>query len=44
MSEDKLNPPYNELIGDIFKKVYKKRGMDNLVGQGKPLPLRVLFW
>lgn len=38
MSDDKLNPPYNDLIGDILKEYTKKGGMDNLTGQGKPLP------
>ncbi len=38
MSEDKLNPPYNDLIGDILKEYTKKGGMDNLAGHGKPLP------
>jgi len=37
MSDDKLNPPYNDLIGDILKEYTKKGGMDNLKGQGKPL-------
>lgn len=37
MSDDKLNPPYNDLIGDILKEYTKKGGMDNLPGQGKPL-------
>ncbi|MBO0586292.1 DUF1992 domain-containing protein [Sporosarcina sp. E16_8] len=37
MSDDKLNPPYNDLIGDILKEYTKKGGMDNLAGQGKPL-------
>jgi hypothetical protein len=37
MSNDKLDPPYNDLIGDILKEYTKKGGMDNLAGQGKPL-------
>lgn len=37
MSNDKLNPPYNDLIGDILKEYTKKGGMDNLAGHGKPL-------
>jgi len=37
MSDDKLNPPYNDLIGDILKEYTKKGGMDNLAGHGKPL-------
>lgn len=37
MSDEKLNPPYNDLIGDILKEYTKKGGMDNLAGQGKPL-------
>jgi len=37
MSDDKLNPPYNDLIGDILKEYTKKGGMDNLPGHGKPL-------
>lgn len=37
MSDDKLTPPYNDLIGDILKEYTKKGGMDNLAGQGKPL-------
>ena len=32
MNEDKLNPPYNDLIGDILKEYTKKGGMDNLAG------------
>ena len=37
MSNDKLNPPYNDLMGDILKKHAQDGGMDNLKGQGKPL-------
>jgi hypothetical protein len=37
MSDDNLNPPYNDLIGDILKEYTKKGGMDNLPGHGKPL-------
>lgn len=37
MRDDKLNPPYNDLIGDILKEYSKKGGMDNLAGRGKPL-------
>lgn len=37
MSENKLNPPYNDLIGDILKEYTKSGGMDNLEGHGKPL-------
>ena len=37
MSNDKLNPPYNDLIGDILKKHTADGGMDSLEGQGKPL-------
>ena len=38
MSNDKLNPPYNDLMGDILKKHTLDGGMENLKGQGKPLP------
>ncbi len=38
MNDDNFNPPYNDLIGDILKSYTKKGGMDNLKGQGKPLP------
>jgi len=37
MSDDKINPPYNDLIGDILNEYTKKGGMDNLAGHGKPL-------
>ncbi|MFD1927203.1 DnaJ family domain-containing protein [Sporosarcina siberiensis] len=32
------NPPYNDLMGDILKKHAKDGGMENLKGQGKPIP------
>lgn len=35
MSNEK---PYNDLIGDILNNFSKAGGMDNLKGQGKPLP------
>ncbi|NYF25277.1 DnaJ family domain-containing protein [Sporosarcina sp. JAI121] len=38
MKEGNVNPPYNDLIGDILKEYTKKGGMDNLQGHGKPLP------
>lgn len=38
MSENNIIPPYNDLIGDILKSYTKEGGMDNLKGQGKPLP------
>jgi hypothetical protein len=44
MSDDKLNPPYNDLIGNILKDYTKKGGMDNLAGQGETISVRVLFW
>ena len=37
MSEDKLNPPYNDLIGNILKEYTKSGGMDKLAGHGKLL-------
>ena len=38
MAEDNVIPPYNDLIGDILKSHTKDGGMENLKGQGKPLP------
>lgn len=38
MSENNIIPPYNDLIGDILKSYSKEGGMENLKGQGKPLP------
>ena len=38
MSNEKPKQQYNDLIGDILKEYSKDGGMDNLKGQGKPLP------
>lgn len=38
MDNDNFNRPSNDLIGDILKNYEKTGGMDNLKGQGKPLP------
>lgn len=38
MSEDNKIPLYNDPIGDILKSYTKEGGMENLKGQGKPLP------
>ncbi|WP_203247216.1 DnaJ family domain-containing protein [Sporosarcina beigongshangi] len=38
MKDDHFAPPYNDLMGDILKKHTAEGGMDNLKGQGKPLP------
>lgn len=38
MSDGNEIPPYNDLIGDILKSHTKDGGMENLKGQGKPLP------
>lgn len=38
MSDGNSMPPYNDLIGDILKSHAKEGGMENLKGQGKPLP------
>ncbi|MBD7984455.1 DUF1992 domain-containing protein [Sporosarcina sp. Sa2YVA2] len=38
MSEDNKIPLYNDPIGDILKSYSKEGGMENLKGQGKPLP------
>ena len=37
MTDDRLNPSYNDLIGDIMRKHTEEGGMDNLKGQGKPI-------
>lgn len=37
MGNDNLNPPYNDLMGDILKKHKQDGGMENLKGQGKPI-------
>ncbi|CAM3146004.1 DnaJ family domain-containing protein [Filibacter tadaridae] len=37
LNEDKLNPPYQDWMGDILKEHAKTGGMDNLKGQGQPL-------
>lgn len=38
MDKDNFNKPSNDLIGDILRNYEKTGGMDNLKGQGKPLP------
>ena len=38
MDKDNFNKPSNDLIGDILRDYEKTGGMDNLKGQGKPLP------
>ncbi|QTD41334.1 DnaJ family domain-containing protein [Sporosarcina sp. Te-1] len=38
MNDDHSTPQYNDLIGDILKRHTEDGGMENLKGQGKPLP------
>ncbi|GGA34533.1 DnaJ family domain-containing protein [Psychrobacillus lasiicapitis] len=38
MEKENFNKPSNDLIGDILRNYEKTGGMDNLKGQGKPLP------
>ena len=38
MDNDNFNKPTNDLMGDILRNYEKTGGMDNLKGQGKPLP------
>lgn len=38
MDQDNFNKPSNDLIGDILRNYEKTGGMDDLKGQGKPLP------
>ncbi|MBB4824347.1 DNA-binding GntR family transcriptional regulator [Sporosarcina luteola] len=38
MNDNHSTPQYNDLIGDILKRHTEDGGMENLKGQGNPLP------